>query len=216
MFVILSILLVYVVGSIPFGLVIGKLWTSTDVRQHGSGNIGTSNVMRTVGRIPAIIVLVLDVAKGMVPVLIAQRIGADGWIVGLVAVAAVFGHIFSVFLKFQGGKGIATALGTAVAFDWRIALTLVVVWIGVVAVTRYISVASVTGAAVFPVAAWVYGQPPGIVTAGVILSIVAIYKHRSNMKRVWQGTEYKFGQRLNTGSSKPAGDTPHRGGTLKQ
>lgn len=185
----------YLLGSIPFGLIIGKLWGSVDVRQHGSGNIGTSNVMRTVGRKAAVIVLLLDVVKGFLPVWLAHTLGYSPTIVALAAVLSVAGHIWSGWLKFQGGKGIATAWGVAMALDGRIALFLIVVWIVVVLATRYISVASIAAAVTFPVFAWVYGLSTSEIIATGMISVFAIIRHRSNVARLMKGQEYRFGER---------------------
>lgn len=185
----------YVLGSIPFGLIIGKLWGSIDVRQHGSGNIGTSNVMRTVGKGAAAVVLVLDVLKGTVPVAAAASLGVPDWVVAATAFCAVAGHTGSVFLKFNGGKGIATALGAAIGIDFRLALALVAVWVLVLVVTRYISVASLAGAACMPFIVWALGHHTPFVVSAAGISLLAAWRHRSNVSRLLAGTEYRFGER---------------------
>src|SRR5690606_955901 len=185
----------YLLGSIPFGLIVGKLWGSVDVREHGSGNIGTSNVMRTVGKAAATVVLVLDVLKGAVPVAAAQGLGLSDWNVAAAGFGAVAGHVWSVFLKFNGGKGIATALGVALALDLRVAAALLAVWALVVFATRYISVASLTGAVAMPVLLWALGHDPQYVASAALISLLAFWRHRSNLSRLLAGTEYRFGER---------------------
>jgi len=185
----------YLLGSIPFGLIIGKLWGAIDVREHGSGNIGTSNVMRTVGKSAAAVVLVLDVLKGALPVVAAQSLDLSDWIVAGAGAAAVAGHVWSLFLRFNGGKGIATALGVAFAFDLRLALALLAVWILVVFVTRYISVGSLAGAVCMPVFVWAFGHGSAYVGAACLISLLAFWRHRSNVSRLLSGTEYRFGER---------------------
>ena len=119
----------YLLGAIPFGWVVGRVWGSVDVRRVGSGNIGTSNVMRTLGKGPALVVLLLDVVKGTLPVVFAKSLHLSPPAVISVAVAAVVGHIWSAFLRFNGGKGIATTLGVVIGLDWRLALSLLGVWL---------------------------------------------------------------------------------------
>lgn len=191
----LLLLASYLLGSIPFGLIIGKLWASVDVREHGSGNIGTTNVLRTLGKGPAAVVLVLDLLKGALPVVAAQSFGLSDWIVAAAGLAAVAGHVWSAFLRFNGGKGIATALGVAVAFDLRLALALLTVWILVVFVTRYISVASLAGALCMPVFLWAFGHGTEYVSTAAVISLLAFWRHRSNLSRLLAGTEYRFGER---------------------
>lgn len=185
----------YLIGSIPFGLIVGKLVGSVDVRKHGSGNIGASNVMRTVGRGAALLVLALDVLKGAFPVWAAlSYLESPAW-VAAVAVFAVVGHNWPVFLRFKGGKGIATTLGVLIALDWRVALLLLGVWIASVWITRYISLSSLVGAALLPFLLWLFGSPVEYVAGGALISLFAFWRHRSNIVRLRLGTEYKFGER---------------------
>ena len=185
----------YLFGSVPFGLIVGRLAGSVDIRKLGSGNIGTSNVLRTVGKGPAILVLLLDVAKGTLPVWAALHYGLSPAAVAAVAVSAVVGHICPAFLGFNGGKGIATTLGVLIALDWRIAVILLLIWIASVAVTRYISLSSLVAAALLPVLLAGLGHPLEIVGGGLVISILAFWRHKSNIARLKAGTEYKFGER---------------------
>ena len=186
----------YLLGAVPFGWVVGKVWGSIDVRQVGSGNIGTSNVMRTLGKGPALVVLVLDVLKGVVPVALAGSLGLSPAAVIAVGVAAVAGHVWPVFLLFKGGKGIATTLGVTISLDWRVALLLLGLWLAVLLVTRYISVASMTAAAALPFAVWGLGHPMEHIVGVLVIALLAILRHRGNLRRLLAGTEYRFGERV--------------------
>lgn len=185
----------YLLASIPFGLVVGKMWSSIDVRTVGSGNIGTSNVMRSVGRTAAALVLILDVLKGFVPVWLALNLGFSAVMVAAVAVAVVLGHIGSVFLRFNGGKGVATAFGAALALDGGAALSLVIVWGAVLFFSRYISLASLIGAVWLPISLWLATDSIFYVLAGIAIALMAIWRHRDNWKRLRSGNEYRLGER---------------------
>lgn len=186
----------YLLGAVPFGWVVGRVWGSIDVRQVGSGNIGTSNVMRTLGKGPALVVLLLDVLKGTLPVALARSMELSPSTVIAVAVGAVVGHVWPVFLRFRGGKGIATTLGVAIGLDWRLALSLLGVWLVVLLATRYISVASMTAAIALPLLVWALGHPQAYVVGGLLISALALLRHRSNVSRLLAGTEYRFGERV--------------------
>ena len=184
----------YVIGSIPFGLIVGRLVGAVDVREYGSGNIGASNVMRTVGRKAGIVVLALDVLKGALPVWAAVTFLESPLAVAGVAVFAVAGHIWPVFLGLKGGKGIATTLGVLIALDWRVALLLFAAWAVCLAATRYISLSSMIAAALLPFVIWSFGDPWEYVAGCALISLFAIWRHKSNIVRLRSGTEYKFGE----------------------
>lgn len=185
----------FLLGSIPFGLIVGKLWGSVDVRQHGSGNIGTSNVMRTVGKGAGALVLVLDVLKGAVPVMAATSLGLSDAAVAAAGFAAVAGHMWSAFLKFKGGKGVATTLGVLIALDYRLALSLLAIWLAVVIATRYISVGSLVAALCLPMLTWTFGHGTEYVVAGALICLLVFWRHRSNIERLRAGKEFRFGER---------------------
>lgn len=190
------LIVTYLVASIPFGLIVGKVWGAVDVRRVGSGNIGTSNVMRSVGKGAAAVVLLLDVCKGTVPVWIAHGLGFSDAAIAAICVAAVAGHVWSIFLRFNGGKGVATALGVMLGVDGWVALSLIAVWLVVLILTRYISVASVLAALWLPIALWLFTQAWVYVGAGCAISALAIWRHRGNIQRLLAGTEYRFGERV--------------------
>ena len=190
----LVIIISYLVGSIPFGLIIGKLWANIDVREYGSGNIGTSNVLRTVGPWAAITVFALDVAKGSFAVYLGTLAGGD-YVRILAGVAAIAGHNWPIYLKFKGGKGIATSLGVVITLTPVVALMLLGLWIIIVGITRYISLASLAVAFLFPIFLIAFSDPWTYVFAGVLISAFAIHRHRDNIKRLLGGTEHKIGEK---------------------
>lgn len=191
---ILAIIASYLIGSIPFGLLVGKLWANLDVREYGSGNIGTSNVLRTVGPAAAIIVFALDVAKGAVAVYLGTLAGGE-FVRIMAGVAAIAGHNWPIYLKLKGGKGIATSLGAVISLTPVIALILLGLWIAIVGITRYISLGSLAAAVLFPIFLIISHAPLTYVLAGVLISAFAIYRHRSNIQRLLAGTEHKIGQK---------------------
>ncbi|NLA58594.1 MAG: glycerol-3-phosphate 1-O-acyltransferase PlsY [Firmicutes bacterium] len=191
---VLAIITSYLVGSIPFGLIIGKLWAGIDVREYGSGNIGTSNVLRTVGPWAAITVFALDVAKGALAVYLGTLAGGE-YVRIMAGVAAIVGHNWPIYLRFKGGMGIATSLGVVMTLTPVVALVLLGLWIIIVGITRYISLASLAVAFLFPVFLLVFDAPWTYVLAGVLISAFAIHRHRDNIKRLLGGTEHKIGEK---------------------
>jgi acyl phosphate:glycerol-3-phosphate acyltransferase len=190
----LAIVIAYLLGGIPFGFLLVKLTRGTDVRESGSGNIGATNVLRTTGRAAGVATLLLDIAKGFLAVWLAAKLTDDApeW-TSLAALAVMAGHAFPVFLKFQGGKAVATFIG---AFAYLTPLPLAAVlllFVVTVAVTRYISAASILAAATFPFGVWMILHPPIQVTiAAFIAGAFIVYRHKSNWSRLRAGTENVF------------------------
>jgi glycerol-3-phosphate acyltransferase PlsY len=191
----------YLIGSIPFGLLIGRVFYKKDIRDYGSGNIGATNAYRTLGPVPGIAVFLADFLKGFVPALAAKVIlqPIDPNIVPLISILAgvvsMTGHNYSVFLKFEGGKGMSTAAGFIAAIWPLVMVILLLVWITVIAITRYVSLASIIVAVLFPVIV-IFLQPlPPYVIFSVLTAIVGVYRHRSNIKRLINGTELKIGSK---------------------
>lgn len=184
--------LAYLLGSMPFGLVLAKL-EGIDLRTVGSGNIGATNAARALGKVQGLLVLVLDAAKGALPVLVAQRAfrhdAAGAWYVALVAFAAFAGHLFPVYLRFRGGKGVATALGVNVAVAPLATLVGAVLWAAVFARWRYSSLASLTASMLFPPLLWVLSAPWATVTLAAVMAPLILWKHRANIRRLWRGEE---------------------------
>ena len=184
-------LLAFFVGAIPFGLVIGKL-RGIDLREKGSGNIGASNAMRQLGKPLGILVFVLDTLKGLLPTLLAhQQALSPEWVVG-VGLAAVFGHIYSPFVRFKGGKGVATTLGVLLGLDWRVGLLGFGVFLIVTAITDYISVGSITAAVAQAALFWVFGDPLPMKLFGAVVGVFVILRHRSNIQRLLKGEENHY------------------------
>jgi glycerol-3-phosphate acyltransferase PlsY len=186
----------YLAGSIPTSYLAGRL-AGIDLREHGSKNLGATNVYRVLGWKFAVPVGALDVAKGALPVALATRFAAEPpWIPILVGCAAVAGHVFSVFLRFRGGKGVATAAGVVLALAPLPLGVSALVWLGLLATTGFVSVASIVGALAFPVAVRIL-TPDAVYTfwIGVGLATFILYTHRSNVQRLLAGTENRFGRR---------------------
>jgi glycerol-3-phosphate acyltransferase PlsY len=185
----------YLLGSIPFGVVLTKLTGGTDLRAIGSGNIGATNVLRTGNKTLAAATLLGDMLKGTVAVLLAQRFGLGAAIAGGLAAAlgAFLGHLFPVWLHFKGGKGVATYIGILLGLAWPAALVFCAVWAGMAALTRYSSLAALVASAVASAFLWFYGDVPAA-ELFVLLTVLLWITHRANISRLLQGTEGKIGQ----------------------
>lgn len=190
---IITAVLAYLLGSVPFGIVITRALGLGDLRKIGSGNIGATNVLRTGNKGAALATLVLDAAKGGVAVLIARAtLGEDA--AQLAGLAAFIGHLFPVWLGFKGGKGVATFLGTLLALDWQVGLAVCATWLVVALVTRVSSIAALLSAA--SASGWLvyFGQGRMIVLV-VLLTILVYLRHSENLKRIKAGTEPRIGQK---------------------
>lgn len=187
----LLVVLSYLLGSIPFGLLLGRL-AGVDVRGRGSGNIGAANVARSAGARLGLATLVADAAKGAVPVLAARALGADVGLVATAGVAAFLGHCFPITLRFSGGKGVATAFGAIVTFAPYVALAALAVFAAAFAVTRRVSVGSALGALATPAAALLLGEPRAIMVACAVMAAVIVVRHLDNLGRLRRGTEPRF------------------------
>ena len=182
----------YLCGSIPFGLVLTKLFSTTDLRSIGSGNIGATNVLRTGRKDLAAATVLLDALKGTFAVLIAARFGPAA--AGVAGLGAFIGHIFPVWLKFKGGKGVATFLGVLVALEWRAALVFAIVWLGVAIATRYSSLAALVGSLAAGVATFALGRP-ALGNLVVLMILILFWKHSDNIRRLRMGAEGKIGRK---------------------
>ena len=182
----------YLLGSIPSGYIVGTL-AGIDVRSAGSGNIGATNVARIVGNRLGVLTLLADTAKGYVPVFIALRIGLGPTAIALVAIAAFLGHLYPLFLRFQGGKGVATAFGALLATAPAATLILMAVFGAAVLGSRRISVGSIAAALAAPIALWIVSVPSPLIIMSAILGAMVIVRHHENIKRLLAGTEPRFG-----------------------
>lgn len=183
--------LAFLIGSIPSGVFITRALTGRDIREVGSGNIGAANVARSAGYRIGAMVAAIDILKGAVPVLIGMTAGLNRSSLAAVGLAAVLGHDFSIFLKFRGGKGVATTLGVALVLVWPVTILALLVWIITMLAFRYSSVASLFGLAVLPVGSVLTGPRPYAVLM-VVLFLLGTAKHWENIVRLLRGTERKF------------------------
>ena len=186
----------YFAGSFPTSFLGGKL-AGIDLREHGSKNLGATNVYRVLGWKYAVPVGLIDIAKGAIPVAMASR-AADGraWLPLAVGCAAILGHVFSVFLRFRGGKGVATAAGVVLALAPAALGVSAVVWVGVLAATGFVSLASMLGAVAFPISVrLLYPASSYVFWVGVVLAGFIVFTHRTNIGRLLAGTENRFGRR---------------------
>ncbi len=182
----------YLIGSIPFGYIVGKLF-GKDITKEGSGNIGATNVTRTIGKKAGILVLILDLLKGFIPVFFAKNyFHFEPKFIGLVAVMAVIGHCFSVFMKFKGGKGVATGFGVLIALSVKVALITFILWLGVFLATGYVSLASIIATSFSWVMLGIIEQNLYYTWAALIISLIIVMKHSSNIERLMKGTENRF------------------------
>lgn len=191
---VLLIVASYVLGSIPFGLYIGRAWGKVDIRLRGSGNIGTTNVLRTIGPAPAAVVLLLDAAKGWVPVVATKSFGYSAAIISVAALAAVAGHSWSLFLNFRGGRGVATALGVLIGLAPLAAASLAGLFAIIVVATGYVSLGSIIASALLPFALWLFDASPPFIVTGGLLGVVSVIRHMANIRRLLSGTENRFGR----------------------
>jgi len=183
----------YLIGSIPFAIVVSKTMGIADPRTYGSKNIGATNVLRSGNRLAALLTVLGDAGKGWIAVLVAQWLGAPVGIIALVAFCAFLGHVFPVWLRFNGGKGVATAGGVLIAIDWRLGLAVIAWWLMVAFATRYSSVAGLTAALFAPVATWyLHGVGPPLY-AVIGMSVLLIWRHKGNIAKLARGEESKIG-----------------------
>jgi glycerol-3-phosphate acyltransferase PlsY len=190
----LAVVIAFVVGGIPFGYLLVRLKTGRDVRSMGSGNIGATNVLRTTGRAIAIVTLLLDIGKGFFAVWLAARLAADSpfWM-SAAALAVILGHAYPVFLKFHGGKAVASFIGAFLYLAPVAMLSILVIFVMVVAATRHISLGSIIAAGTFPLAVWIIQHPPEpILITALIAGAFIVHRHRANIERIRAGNEHVF------------------------
>jgi glycerol-3-phosphate acyltransferase PlsY len=191
---VLALAAAYLIGSIPFGFLLVKWKTGADVRAAGSGNIGATNVLRTTGRGAGIATLLLDIAKGYCAVWLAAYLTENNieWM-SAAAIAVMAGHAFPVFLRFQGGRAVASFVGAFLYLTPLALAAVTIVFFAAVAYSRYISLGSILGAGTFPLAVWLIEKPPlAVVAAACISGGLIIYRHRDNIARIRAGTEHLF------------------------
>jgi glycerol-3-phosphate acyltransferase PlsY len=192
---VVGVVLAYLIGSVPFALLVARKWGAKDLRRVGSGNLGATNVLRASGVTAGVLVAFLDVGKGIAGVLLAARLDGSN-ATAVAGFAAIVGHIYPVWLRFRGGKGVATACGVfaalaPVALPPALAVFVVSAWL-----TKYISVGSVLASAALPPIAYAMGAPMPIVIVAIAAAVLIVFRHRSNLARVWLGTERRIGARV--------------------
>jgi glycerol-3-phosphate acyltransferase PlsY len=190
----LSILLGYLAGSVPFAFLLARR-AGVDVRVMGSGNVGAANVLRTTGAWRGVVVMTLDVAKGAMAVLIAYMTAGGAPMAAVTGAAAVVGHIYPVWLRFQGGKGVAVAAGVFGVLSPLATGVAALLFLLTVSATRYISLGSIAATLALPPVAWLTGAPGVVVTAASCTGILILFRHRANLRRLVSGTERKMGVR---------------------
>lgn len=192
MTIVFSSVIAYLLGAIPNGLIWGKLIWQTDLREHGSHNIGATNAWRTLGKSAGFLIFVLDFLKGFLSVYIASVLVGTPLSMVLAGVLAIVGHSCSIFLKFKGGKGVATGLGVIVMLMPLEALAIFLVWLIIVKISGYVSLGSVIAAALVPLLFYVGGYPLEFIIFGVLAAVLIIVRHHANIVRLLHGTESKI------------------------
>jgi glycerol-3-phosphate acyltransferase PlsY len=205
------IIAAYLIGSIPFSFLVVKIVAGADIRAHGSRNVGATNVARNFGKVPGIVALLLDIAKGYAAVALARWIVSRAdwpyvtdsahatplysmslWI-ALAALIAVLAHMYPVWLRFHGGKGVATAAGVLIALDWRVGTAVIVVWLAVAAISRYSSLGAIVAAVFAPVATWFFLGTGPVLAAVVGMSVILVVRHKANILKLARGEERRIG-----------------------
>ena len=191
----ITIALSYLLGSIPFGYLLVRIFHGEDVRQSGSGNIGATNVSRK-SPLLGVMTLLLDALKGFAAVALTRRLfPGPSWLLGLAALAALIGHCFPLWLKFRGGKGVATGVGAFLPLVPKSILVVVCIFIAVFAIFRYVALASILAAALFPLTAWLlepYRATPAMLAFMAVASLLIVVRHHGNIRRLIAGTESRF------------------------
>lgn len=191
----LFIILGYLIGSIPFALLLARRWGTADLRAIGSGNLGAANVMRASGITAGVIVAVLDVAKGAASVALAERFSGNAAAPALAGLAAIVGHIYPVWLRFRGGKGVATACGVFSVLTPAVVPPVLAIFLGTVWLTKYVSLGSMLATLALAPIAYAVGSPAPAVAVAFAASAIVVFRHRSNLARLRTGTERRIGAR---------------------
>lgn len=183
----------YMLGSLPFAVIVSRLFRLEDPRSFGSGNPGATNVLRGGSKLAALLTLLGDAAKGWFAMFVAAQVGAGGMAIAVAGVAAFLGHVFPFTLRFRGGKGVATALGVLLGFSPAVAGVTAAIWLAVAALTRYSSLAALAAAAAAPFVAWKLVGRMEVTAATAVMCLVLAYRHKSNVRKLLAGTEGRIG-----------------------
>ena len=185
----------YLLGSMPNGYLAGRWLKGIDLRQYGSGSTGATNVLRNVGKAPALVVFLLDVGKGALAVLLAKSFGLNDWVQVLAGLAALAGHIWPVWLGWKGGKAVATGLGMFLGLAWPVGLACFGLFMAVISISRIVSLSSVVAAIGLPVLMVLAGANGASISVSVVASVMVLWRHRSNIERLIAGTEPRIGSK---------------------
>ena len=189
------ILFAFLLGSIPFGVVVAKVY-GVNLKKVGSGNIGATNVLRAMGKGPALLTLVGDVLKGSLAVVAGRYFLHSASLEGIIGLSAIVGHNFSLFLRFRGGKGVATSIGVLLIYSPKVGVLTAILWLIVMLVTRYSSLGAIVSFGVLPFGIYVLDYTQGKLIISVLIAFLLIFRHTDNIKRLLQGTEPKIGKRV--------------------
>jgi len=192
--IVIGVLIAYLLGSISSAIIVCYLFDYPDPRTKGSRNPGATNVLRIAGKKAAFLVLLGDMFKGLIPVLLAKWYGIPPFGLALVAVAAFLGHLYPLYFRFEGGKGVATLIGCLFAFNFLLGLAFIVTWLAVALVFRYSALSSLVATILAPFYTW-YFTNMNYTVAVVLMGVLVVYRHRSNIKNLWNGKEDKIGEK---------------------
>ncbi len=191
-----AVIVGYLIGSVPFALLLARRWGRTDLRQVGSGNLGAANVLRASGVTAGIVVALLDVAKGAASVVVAGYVSANAAAPAAAGLAAIVGHIYPVWLQFRGGKGVATACGVFTVLTPLAVAPVLTLFIATVWITKYVSLGSMLASIALPPVAYATGSQEPVVAAASITAAIIVFRHRSNLARLREGSERRIGVRV--------------------
>jgi glycerol-3-phosphate acyltransferase PlsY len=192
----LTLIAAYLIGSVPFAFLLSRRWGAADLRRVGSGNLGAANVLRSSGLTAGLLVAILDIAKGAASVLLAERLSAGTAVPAAAGFAAMVGHVYPIWLRFRGGKGVATACGAFSVLTPLAVLPALAIFLTAASITKYISVGSLLASLALPPVAYATGSPGAVVGAAVASSALIVFRHRSNLSRLREGTERRIGAPL--------------------
>ncbi len=190
----------YLLGSISFSFLFGRMLGGVDIRKHGSGNAGATNTLRVLGVGPALTVLALDIGKGVLAVWIGRWIGPDPiWLSIAAGIAVILGHNWPVFFGFRGGKGIATTIGVVATLSFLPAVAAGIIGIASISITRYVSLGSLLFTGLLPISLWLFGREQELIIASIVIAVLAFYRHLSNIQKIVQGKENRISFRRSKG-----------------
>ncbi|MGD9475330.1 MAG: glycerol-3-phosphate 1-O-acyltransferase PlsY [Eubacteriaceae bacterium] len=192
---ILYVIVAYLIGNLNFAYILVKVFKNEDVRDYGSGNAGTTNVLRVMGKNYALPVFLLDALKGSLIIIVGRALGLYDWFIVLGGIAVIAGHNWPLFLQFRGGKGTATSLGVFLVYDWQVALIAIAVGLIVLYFWRMVSLTSMVGMTVLPIITIIMGRPIHEIIFAFVLCFFSVFQHRKNIGRIIQGRESKLGQK---------------------